>query len=87
MNTDIAFVVDDKKQKRKVQKCALCGSVEELELHRINPPKVEKRKTPKGDYNRKVITLCKSCHRSTHGIHGSKNKYKDINLGKLKSNE
>ena len=71
LNKDILYVIDDNKRKRKAQKCALCGAEENLELHRINPPKMDKRETPKGDYNRKTITLCITCYRSTHGIHGS----------------
>lgn len=85
LGQDIKFVIDDNKRKRKAQSCALCGAKENLELHRINPPKISSRKTPKGDYNRKTITLCVTCHRSTHGIHGSQNKFKNIDLGKLKS--
>lgn len=87
LDKKVDYVTDDNKRKRKSQKCALCGTEENLELHRINPPKLEKRTNPKGDYNRKTITLCQSCHRSTDGIHGSQNKFKDVNLGKLKSNE
>jgi len=83
LNQDLNYFIDDNKKQRKSQFCALCGSDQNLELHRINPPKIEKRKTPKRDYNRKTITLCQNCHRSTDGIHGSKNKYKDLNLGKL----
>lgn len=82
-NKELTYFIDENKQNRKAQNCALCGSDQNLELHRINPPKIEKRETPKGDYNRKTITLCQECHRSTDGIHGSQNKYKDINLGKL----
>jgi len=81
------YFSSENKSARKKSLCALCGSTDNLELHRINPPRVENRKTPKGDYNRKVITLCRQCHRSSHGIHGTKNKYKDVNLGKLNPNE
>ena len=83
MDQDLKYFMDDNKKQRKSQSCALCGSEQNLELHRINLPKIENRKTPKGDYNRNTITLCRECHRSTDGVHGSKNKYKNINLGKL----
>ena len=83
LDQGLKYFMDDNKKQRKSQFCALCGSDQNLELHRINPPKIENRKTSKGDYNRKTITLCQECHRSTDGIHGSKNKYKNINLGKL----
>ena len=83
LDKDLKYFIDDNKRQRKAQNCALCGSDQNLELHRINPPKIETRKTSKGDYNRKTITLCQECHRSTDGIHGSQNKYKNINLGKL----
>lgn len=63
---------------------SLCGSVDQLELHKINPLKIENRKTFKGDYNRTTITLCRECHKSTdESSIGRKNKYKDIYLGKL----
>lgn len=81
------FISSENKSSRKENACVLCGSTENLELHRIHPPKIESRKIPKGDYNRKVITLCMECHRSSTGIHGTKNKYKDINLVKLNKNE
>jgi group II intron reverse transcriptase/maturase len=83
LNKDLKYFIDDSERQRKSQFCALCGSDQNLEIHRINPPKIEMRKTPKGDYNRKIITLCQECHRSIDGIHGSQNKYKNINLGKL----
>jgi hypothetical protein len=83
LEKELKYFIDDNKRNRKAQNCALCGSDQNLEIHRITPPKIQKRKTPKGDYNRKTITLCRECHRSTDGIHGSQNKYKDINLGKL----
>jgi hypothetical protein len=83
LEKELNYFIDENKRNRKAQFCALCGSDQNLELHRINSPKIEKRETPKGDYNRKTITLCQECHRSTDGIHGSQNKYKDINLGKL----
>jgi 5-methylcytosine-specific restriction endonuclease McrA len=82
-----SYYGNESKEKRKDTQCALCGSTEELELHRINPPKKINRKTPVGDYNRNTVTLCRSCHRSSHGIHGKKNKYKEVNLGKLKSEQ
>ena len=83
LEKELKYFIDENKKNRKAQNCALCGSDQNLELHRINPPKIEKRETPKGDYNCKIITLCQECHRSTDGIHGSQNKSKDINLGKL----
>lgn len=83
LEKELKYFIDDNKRNRKARFCALCGSDQDLELHRINPPRTEKRETPKGDYNRKTITLCQKCHRSTDGIHGSQNNYKDINLGKL----
>ena len=83
LEKELKYFIDENKKNRKAQFCVLCGSDQNLELHRINPFKTEKRETPKGDYNRKTITLCQECHRSTDGIHGSQNKYKDINLGKL----
>jgi hypothetical protein len=43
-------------------------------LHRINPPKIEKLKTPKGDHNHKTITLCQECHKAAHGIRVLQNK-------------
>jgi hypothetical protein len=71
--------------KRKYTECALCGSTKGLYLHRINPPKKINRKNSTGDYDRKTITLCRrSCHRSSHRIHGKENKYKELNLEKLK---
>ncbi len=85
LDEPIKYTGLDSKNKRKARECALCSATQELELHRINPPQVGKRKTPKGDYNRKTITLCMSCHRSSHGIHGTQNKFKDLNLGKLKT--
>jgi hypothetical protein len=81
---ELKFVTGENKSKRKAHSCALCGAEENLELHRIYPPKIENHKTSVGDYNRKTITLCINCHRSTHGIHGSQNLFKDTNLGKLK---
>jgi group II intron reverse transcriptase/maturase len=83
LEKELKYFIDDNKRNRKAQFCALCGSDQNLELHRINPPRIETRKTPKGDYNRKTITLCQECHRSTDGIHGSQNKYKNLSLGKL----
>ena len=70
LNQGLNYFIDDSKRQRKSQSCALCGSDQNLELHRINPPKIEKGKTPKGNYNRKTITLCQECHRSASGIHG-----------------
>ncbi len=86
-NFSFPYHGDESKSKKKDTECALCGSTEQLELHRINPPKKINRKTPAGDYDRKTITLCRSCHRSSHGIHGKENKYKEVNLGKLKSEQ
>ena len=68
--TNLNYFIDDSKRQRKSQSCDLCGSDQNLELHRTNPPQIEKRKTPKGDYNRKTVTLCQECHRSASGIHG-----------------
>lgn len=66
----------------------LCGSTENLELHRIYPPKIEKRAPgAKGDYNCLTLTLCQTCHRSEIGVHGKFNKYKNVNLGKLALSE
>ena len=83
LEKELKYFIDENKRNRKARNCALCGSDQNLELHRINPPKIEKRETLKGDYNRKTITLCQECHRSTDGIHGSQNKYKNRNLGKV----
>ena len=83
LEKELKYFINNNKRNRKAQSCALCGSDQNLELHRINPPKIEKRETPKGDSNRKTIILCQECRRSTDEIHGSQNKYKDINLGKL----
>lgn len=72
LNKDIVYVSDDNKRKRRAQRCALCGVEENLKLYRINPPKIEENKNPRGGtYNRKVITLCVSCHRSTCGAQRS----------------
>jgi hypothetical protein len=87
LSWDREFVRNEEKEARKGTQCSLCGSTDNLELHRINPPKVSQRSSSNGDYNRETITLCQSCHRSSYGIHGKQNKYKDINLGKLKSEQ
>ena len=71
LEKELKYFIDENKRNRKAQFCALCNSDQNLELHRINPPKIENRKIPKGDYNRKTITLCQECHRSTDGIYGS----------------
>lgn len=62
LEKELKYFLDENKRNRKAQICALCGSDQNLELHRINPPKIKKRETPKGDYNRKTINLCQECH-------------------------
>ena len=74
----------EKRENKKGNICALCGTTENLELHRIYPPKIEKRAPgTKRDYDRLTLTFCQTCHRSEIGIHGKFNKYKNVNLGKL----
>jgi group II intron reverse transcriptase/maturase len=63
--TNLNYFMDDSKRQRKLQSCALCGSDQNLKLHRINPPQIEKCKTSKIGCNRKTITLCQECHRSS----------------------
>jgi group II intron reverse transcriptase/maturase len=70
LNQDLDYFIGDSKRQSKSQSCALCGSDRNLELHRINLSKVEKRKTSKGDFNRKTITLCQECQKSASGTHG-----------------
>ena len=83
LNYNLKYFIDDSERQRKSQFCALCNSDQKLKIHRINLPKIETRKTPKENYNHKIIILCQECHRSTDGIHESQNKYRNIKLGKL----
>lgn len=53
------------------EKCVLCGSSENVEVHHINPIKKINKKVPKyvlGGIllNRKQILLCFSCHKKVH---------------------
>jgi ribosomal protein S14 len=70
LSQNLNHFIDDSKRQRKSQLCALCGRDQNLELHRIDLSRIEKRKTLKRDSNSKTIIICKECNRPAGGIHG-----------------